>query len=150
MDKPPHAQQDHDGEGEFVLGVAVALMIAIPFWAGVGIAAIFIFQNGPITRGQSTALILGAVIEIMLLRYVWRAYRLKFDFRDLLTRYWVAPAPPVAQSLPARRAFRSTLKQSGLLAGLVAAYLHYYYWDVQVQIASLNHLTVFVPTPMLG
>ena len=150
MDKPPQVQQDHEGEGEFVLGVAVALAIAIPFWAGVGIAAIFIFQNGPITRGQSTALILGAATEIILLRYVWQAYRLKFDFRELLRRYLVAPAPPVAQCFPARRAFRSTLKQSGLLAGLVAAYLHYYYWDVQLQIASLNHLTVFVPTPMLG
>jgi hypothetical protein len=150
VDKPPQAQQGHEGEGDFVLGVAVALTIAIPFWAGVGIAAIFVFQNGPITRGQSTALILGAAIEIILLRYVWRAYRLKFDLRELLRRYLVAPAPPVAHSVPARRAFRSTLKQSGLLAGLAAAYLHYYYWDVQLQIASLNHLTVFVPTPMLG
>jgi hypothetical protein len=150
MDKPLQAQQDHEGEGEFVLGVAVALMIAIPFWAAVGIAAIFVFQNGPITRGQTTALILAAVIEIVLLRYVWRAYRLKFDFRDLLRRYLVAPAPPVARAIPARRAFRSTLKQTGLLAGLVAAYLHYYYWDVQLQIASLNHLTVFVPAASLG
>jgi hypothetical protein len=150
MDKPAQAQQGHEGEGDFVLGVAVALMIAIPFWAGVGIAAIFVFQNGPITRGQSTALILAAAIEIILLRYVWRAYRLKFDFRELLRRYLIAPAPPVARSLQAQRAFRSTLKQSGLLAGLVAAYLHYYYWDVQLQIASLNHLTVFVPATSLG
>lgn len=150
MDKPPQAQQDHEGEGDFVLGVAVALTIAIPFWATVGTAAIFVFQSGPITRGQSIALLLAAVIEIILLRYVWRAYRVKVDFLELLRRYLIAPASPVARSLPAKRAFRSTLKQSALLAGLVAAYLHYYYWDVQLQIASLNHLTVFVPATSLG
>jgi hypothetical protein len=150
MEQPPHAQQGHENGGDFVLGVIVALLLAIPFWAGLGIVAILVFQSGPITRGQTIALMLAAVVEIILLRYAWRAYRPKIDLRQLFRRYIVAPAPPVARALPATRAFRSTLKQSGLLAALVAAYLHYYYWDVQLQIASLNHLTVFVPTPALG
>lgn len=150
MDQQPRAQQHHENGGDFVLGVIVALLLAIPFWAVLGIAAIFVFQSGPITRGQGIALILAAVVEIILLRYAWRAYRPKIELRQLLRRYIFAPAPPVARVLPAARAFRSTLKQSGLLAGLVAAYLHYYYWDVQLQIASLNHLTVFVPTSSLG
>jgi len=32
----------------------------------------------------------------------------------------------------------------------VATYLHYYFWDVQLQIASLNSVTVFVPVTMAG
>jgi hypothetical protein len=150
MQRQPHAQQGNENGGDFVLGVIVALLLAIPFWAGFGIAAILVFQSGPITRGQSIALLLAAVVEIILLRYAWRAYRPKIDLRQLFQRYVIAPDPRMARARPAARTFRSTLKQSGLLAGLVAAYLHYYYWDVQLQIASLNHLTVFVPTPALG
>ena len=150
MERQPHTQQGHENGGDFVLGVIVALLLAIPFWAALGIAAILVFQSGPITRGQSIALLLAGVVEIILLRYAWRAYRPKIDLRQLFRRYSIVPAPPVASILPATLAFRSTLKQSGLLAALVAAYLHYYYWDVQLQIASLNHLTVFVPTPALG
>jgi hypothetical protein len=150
MEKPQQAQQGHENGGDFILGIMVALAIAIPFWATVGIAAILVFQNSPITKGQSAALALAAAAEIILLRYVWRAYSPKIDFRKLLGRYVASPAPRVARALPAARAFRSTLKQSGLLAALVVAYLHYYYWDVQLQIASLNHLTVFVPAVSLG
>jgi hypothetical protein len=40
-----------------------------------------------------------------------------------------------------RRIYRETL----LLGLLLAAFLHYYYWDVNLQIASLAHLQVYVP-----
>ena len=46
-----------------------------------------------------------------------------------------------------RRVIRETL----LLGCLLAAYLHYYYWDVNLQIASLRQVQVFVPvSPVQG
>jgi hypothetical protein len=39
---------------------------------------------------------------------------------------------------------RPILKQTALLAGLAVAYLHYYFWDVQLQIATLHRVSVFI------
>ena len=37
------------------------------------------------------------------------------------------------------------MKETALLFGLVAAYIHYYFWDVNLQIARLPHTLIFVP-----
>ncbi len=42
-----------------------------------------------------------------------------------------------------------TLRELSLLGLLAMSYLHYYYWDVQLQIAALNSVRVFVPAPPL-
>ena len=42
------------------------------------------------------------------------------------------------------------LRRMGLLSVLAVAFLHYYYWDVQTQIAMLPTVTVFVPVPRVG
>ena len=37
------------------------------------------------------------------------------------------------------------IREALLLGLLLAAYLHYYYWDVSLQVASLSQVRVFVP-----
>ncbi len=126
------AREDDGGGGAFILGIFFALLLAIPLWAGIGIAAVLLFQEGPVTRGQTAALAAAAVVELILLRYAWRAWRPQWSFRALLARAIAAyPARPI-------------LKQTALLAGLAVAYLHYYFWDVQLQIATLNKVSVFI------
>ena len=41
---------------------------------------------------------------------------------------------------------RRMVREVSLLLLLSLAYLHYYYWEVQVEIAKLNALRIFVPT----
>ena len=122
---------DVDGS-DLVRGVIIALLLAIPLWALIGIALILAFQDSAITRGESAALMVAAAVEAILLRYAWRAYRPRLPFRD-----WLAH---VVFARPTNQAF----KQTAFLGALVAAYLHYYFWDVQLQIASLNKVTVFI------
>ena len=117
---------------ELVRGVITALLLAIPLWALIGIALILVVQEGPITRGQSATLMLAAAAEAILLRYAWRAYGPQLPFRDWLAD--VVFARPSMQGV----------KQIALLGGVAAAYLHYYFWDVQLQIASLNRVTIFI------
>jgi hypothetical protein len=40
---------------------------------------------------------------------------------------------------------RRIVREALLLGLLSAAYLHYYYWDVSLQIASLHQVRIFVP-----
>jgi hypothetical protein len=117
---------------ELVRGVITALLLAIPLWALIGVALILAFQVGPITRGQGAALLIAAAAEAILLRYAWRAYRPPMPFRD-----WLADVVFVRPSTQG-------IKQIALLGGVAVAYLHYYFWDVQLQIASLNRVTVFI------
>jgi hypothetical protein len=126
-------RSDDEVDGsELVRGVIIALLLAIPLWALIGIALILAFQGSPITRGESAALMLAAAAEAILLRYAWRAYRPRLPFRDWLAD--VVFARPTGQAL----------KQAAFLGALAVAYLHYYFWDVQLQIASLNRVTVFI------
>jgi hypothetical protein len=41
---------------------------------------------------------------------------------------------------------RRMVRELSLLLLLSLSYLHYYYWEVQVEIAKLNALRIFVPT----
>ena len=38
------------------------------------------------------------------------------------------------------------VREVSLLLLLAFSYLHYYYWEVQVEIAKMNSLRIFVPT----
>ena len=42
---------------------------------------------------------------------------------------------------------RRMVREVALLLILALSYLHYYYWDVQLQIAALRSVNVFVPAP---
>jgi len=105
----------------------------VPLWVCIGIGAFVLVQEKQMGGIAAALLVATAALGLFELR-----------------RYWLAPPPrlaPVAlRPVPAaapRHARRFQLKQTLMLVGLVGAYLHYYFWDVQVQIASLPHVTVF-------
>lgn len=127
-------------EGRLGRAVLLACLISIPIWAGIALALILAFQEGPVTEVQGAAFAIAAAVELMLLRLAWRNSPLSRAFRT---------APGRARAV-APRAGLGPMKRTGLLAGAVGAYLHYYYWDVQLQIASLHSVTVFVPVRPLG
>lgn len=115
--------------GRLIQGILLGAALSIPLWAGIGAAAILLLQEEPMTQAEIAALVFAAAVELVLLRFLWRLSRPRFDFRHRPAR-------------PATRA--ALLKRTALLAGLAVAYLHYYFWDVQLQIASLKSVTVFV------
>ncbi len=90
-------------------------------------------QRAPAERGET---------ERLLRRIEARAGRpLRTD--DAVDAYFKALAEPARESRPAGR---SLLRETVLVLLLLVAVLQYYYMDVALQIASLNHVTVFVPT----
>lgn len=113
----------------------------VPLWVCIGIGAFVLVQEKQMGGIAAALLVATAALGLFELR-----------------RYWLAPPPRLAPAAlrpapaaaaPARqRSFQ--LKQTLMLAGLVGAYLHYYFWDVQVQIASLPHVTVFAAVPLSG
>lgn len=115
-----------------VEGVVFAALLSIPLWAAVAAIAIALFQEEPLTAPQSAGFMIAAAVEAILLRFVWRKHDLMVRIRGVIAR----------TALPADR--RRMLRHTALLGGLAAAYLHYYYWDVHLQIAQLNRLTVFI------
>lgn len=115
-----------------VEGVVFAALLSIPLWAAIAAIAIALFQDEPVTTPQSTGFAFAAAAEALLLRYVWRRHALKARVAAVIAR----------TAFPVDR--RRVLKQAALLGSLVAAYLHYYFWDVQLQIAQLSHVTVFI------
>jgi hypothetical protein len=56
----------------------------------------------------------------------------------------VAGTQPEAQR---ERERRRMVREVSLLALLAISYLHYYYWEVQLQIAALQSVSVFIPAP---
>ena len=42
---------------------------------------------------------------------------------------------------------RRMVREVSLLVLLAISYLHYYYWEVQLQIAALQSVNVFIPAP---
>lgn len=135
-------QEDAVSGREGTHGLVLGLLIAIPLWVLAGIAVILVFQDAPITATESAILMIAAVCELILLRYSLRTFDAKARYRELLARSGLTarrtgPRPPIA-------------KRALVLSALVAAYLHYYFWDVHLQIASLSSLTIFVPVPVAG
>jgi hypothetical protein len=120
--------------------LVIPLLVSIPIWAAIWVATVLFYLERPLSDVESAALVLAAAAELVLLRLAWRRQYLHPHPRE-------SPAHPVASP---GRAWLPTLRRPAMMAGAAAAYLHYYYWDVQLQIAALPSLTVFVPTPALG
>jgi hypothetical protein len=127
----PAPQEEIEG-GTLVEGVVFAALLSIPLWAAIAVAAIALFQEGPVTAMQSAAFMIAAAVEAILLRFVWRKHDLKSRILGVIAR---TAAP---------EEWWPVLRRAAFLGGLVAAFLHYYYWDVQLQIAQLNRITVFI------
>jgi len=121
-------------------GLLSALMLAIPLWAAIGICLVLLVAQRPLAAAESTALVAAGIVELLLLRYAWSRLGWRFGLRE-------AFAGPAAGARTARRAL---LRQTSLLVGVVGAYLHYYFWDVYLQIESLNSVTVFVAVTRFG
>jgi arginine exporter protein ArgO len=119
-------------------GLISGLLLAIPLWAGIGAGIIVFVLERPFHGAEKTALAAACVIELVLLRHAWRKLGWRFGLRQAVAGPGLLPQPAPA------------LKRAVMLGGLAASYLHYYYWDVQTQIAMLPALTVFVPVTPIG
>jgi len=122
--------------------VVNALVLAIPLWAGIGVAFILLVLERPIGEAESTVLAIAAACEFLLLRHFRRTARTRAPDSEPLAR----PVPAMRRPSPGR----ALAKQSLALSALVGAYLQYYFWDVQLQIASLHSVTVFVAVSAAG
>jgi len=135
-----NSRERGDGGFKLIQGLVSGTLLSVPLWVCIGVAVAVVFQDGPITRLQSAILLLAAAIELVLLRRTWRAINPRTRSR--------APAPQPRAAVTAVRL--SQPKPLLLLLGVVGTYLHYYFWDIQLQIASMPSVTVFVHAPALG
>lgn len=83
---------------------------------------------------------IAAAAALVLPRQAWRTARQRLRVREFRERV----------DAGAHGTRPLLLKQTALLAGLVVTYLHYYFWDVNLQIATLSSVRVFVPVPVAG
>ena len=97
------------------------------------------------TRGTTTA------GELAIADLEKRAGRRIASVEDML-RFVAVPqsAKPARASRRVQSAPRSTLRHTAEFAGLAIAFLQYYFWDVGLQIASMNSVVVFVTVPSLA
>jgi len=119
-------------------GLLNALLIAVPLWVVLGVALNLEFMRRPMDESTSAALMLAFALETMLLR----AYARALWTRGL--QHVAAKYPPSRQALPGGLT-NALFKRTLALSALVGSYLQYYFWEVNLQIASLNSLTVFLP-----
>jgi len=134
-----HRQAD-DGL-DIARGALLGLLFAIPLWSVLAIAAIHVFRDGSTNEFTSLALMIAAVGATILARPFLRA---------LWTRR--RPALESALILLLRRTFppMSLGRQTLALGALTGAYLQFYFIDVNLQIASLSSVTVFLPVSAMS
>ena len=113
--------------GLLTQGLLSGLLLAIPIWMGIGIGVIAFVLHRRFTASEILMLGVAAAVEILFLRHAWSKLGWRFGLGN-----W------------------SGLKRAALLSGLSIAYLHYYFWDIQTQIAMLPTVTVFVPVHQFG
>lgn len=129
-------RRDTDERFDSAQGLINGLLIAIPLWFLLGIVPVLVFQDGSIDESSSLALMIGAVCETILARPYLRALWVK---RHLKLKS--APIPLPRRMHPPQ----SLVRQAVALSALVGAYLQFYFLEVNLQIASLNSVTVFLP-----
>lgn len=131
---------DENLSRRLIQGLVIGALIAVPVWVWIGIVVVLLSHEGPVSVFESAVLIIAAFVALMILRYVRHTVGPRIVFR----------APPSASSA-ATSALRPTLlRQTLWQLGLAGAYLHYYFWDVQLRIAALNSVTVFVAATAVG
>ncbi len=129
-----HRQAD-DGL-DIVRGALHGLVYAVPLWSVLGIATIFVVQDGPTSEGASLVVMLAAVGVTILTR-------------PFLRSLWMRRFPEIRSALVAevRRTHPplSLACQTFALCALAGAYLQFYFLEVNLEIASLKSVTVFLP-----
>lgn len=131
---------DENASRRLIQGLVIGALIAVPVWVWIGIVAFLLLQEGPVSVFESAVLLIAAFVAFIILRHVWRTVGPRIVFR----------APPSASGIATSPVRLPLLRRSLWQLGLVGAYLHYYFWEVQLQIASLNSVTVFVGADALG
>lgn len=116
-------------------GALHGLLFAIPLWSVLGIVAVVV-QDGSTSESTSLALMIAAVgatiVARPFLRALWmRRYPELESALILLLRRTQSPL--------------SLARQTLALSALTGAYLQFYFLEVNLQIASLNSVTVFLP-----
>lgn len=129
-----HRQAD-DGL-DIARGALHGLLFAIPLWIVLGIVAILVVQDGSTNESTSLVLMIAAVGATILarpfLRVLWmRRYP---EIKSAFVPQFRRTNPPL-----------SLARQTFALSALTGAYLQFYFLDVNLQIASLNSVTVFLP-----
>ena len=112
------------------------LLLAIPLWMAVGVGVVVFLLHRSLETTEMVALVIAGTIEGLLAFVAWTRLGWRFGLRPALA--WAVAGASRVSSGAAR------LKRSALLASLALSYLHYYYWEVQTQIAMLPSVTVFV------
>ena len=123
-------------------GVIYGLLISIPLWGCIGVLAVLFLLERPISEAETAALLFATIGGYILVRRLVRGIRVSWP-----------NSVPASVPVPAVQRPRSRpllFRQSLALSALAAAYLQYYFWEVQLQIAALNSVMVFVPVRALG
>ena len=129
------ALSDTNRDDEPAYGLVNGLLIAIPVWVLFGIGLVALVENGPIGETISLGIMIAAISEAILLRHALRGP--------------MALSGNILRSSLARgvHAMRPLFRQTMALSALAAGYLQYYFLEVNLQIAALNSVIVFVPVP---
>lgn len=134
------SQMDENANRRLIQGLAIGALISVPVWVWIGIVVVLLSHEGPVSVFESAVLIIAAFVALMILRYVWHTVGPRNVLRT----------PPSASSSAISAVRPTLLRQTLWQLGLVGAYLHYYFWEIQLQISSLNSVTVFVGVAALG
>ena len=121
-----------------IQGLLSGVLLAVPLWVCIGVAIAVSVQDGPISEKQAAILFVAAAAELILLRQTWHVG---------LRRLRPIEPQPGATVLAAHL---SRLRPLLLALFLTGTYLHYMFWDVQLQIAAMPSITVFVHPRALG
>ena len=128
--------------GKRVDGLVYGLVVAIPLSLLLGAVAILALQSTPVSAIQGVMFAIAAVCEYLLLRHAVRTIGAKTVAATVLAQ--------VRRVVRYRGSSRALAKRAIAMSALAATYLHYYFWDVQLQIASLRRVIVFVPVYATG
>ena len=134
------SNSDDNVNSRLIQGLVIGALISVPLWACIGIVVFLLLHEGPVSEFERAVLIIAAVVALIVLRHNWRTV----VPRTLLR------APPSDSGTATSAVRRPLLRQTLWQLGLAGAYLHYYFWEVQLQIASLNSVTVFVGAAAFG
>ena len=121
---------------EIARGAFHGLLFAMPLWFAFAVVTVFVLQDGPTSERSSLVLMIAAVAATILMRPYLRA---------LWTRHYPTIRSMFLAQFRQPRPSLSLARQTFALSALTGAYLQFYFLEVNLQIASMRSVTVFVP-----